>query len=242
MNSNYKIQQTNKKWSKGPTKLSIKTKNPKTTQKIIKKAKTTQKQIKNHIKQNPEFKTSMKPLKLDEENYTGPIKMMIEASNKTGVGPLAAVAGTISHNSGKNINEPILIDNGGDIYLQGTKKYNIAIYAGQSPLSNKISIKTEPKNGLGICTSAGTVGHSLSLGKADAVTTISRNTATADAAATAIANHVNHPDTEKAIKNGLNKADDLKPNIQGAIIIKKDKIGTTGKIPEINLLKNKQKK
>ena len=43
---------------------------------------------------------------------------------------------------------------------------------------------------MGICTSSGTVGHSLSFGKADAVCVKAKSVSLADAAATAIGNMV----------------------------------------------------
>jgi hypothetical protein len=46
----------------------------------------------------------------------------------------------------------------------------------------------------GICASSGTVGHSLSFGKADAVIIVASNAALADAVATATANRVNTKD------------------------------------------------
>lgn len=228
-------------WSHKYTKLQIKAPNKTKTQEIIEKALETQIKIEKHVKQNPEFLRSLKPLEKDERNHIGPIKKMLRASNKTGVGPFAAVAGTINQISAGNINEPVLIDNGGDIHLQGPHTYHIKINAGKASLSNQIALEIKrDKRPLGVCTSAGTVGNSLSMGEADAVTVIDRDTALADAAATAIANKVKHQDTETAIKKGLDHADDLE--IQGCIIIKDDQIGTTGRIPQINLIKKLNKK
>ncbi|GAI49814.1 unnamed protein product, partial [marine sediment metagenome] len=66
------------------------------------------------------------------------------------------------------------------------------IFAGRSPLSQRIILKIEAKeNYIGVCTSSGTVGPSLSFGKADAVTVISDSVLLADAAATAVGNIIN---------------------------------------------------
>ncbi|MEE8324340.1 MAG: hypothetical protein V3R31_01660 [Candidatus Humimicrobiaceae bacterium] len=52
----------------------------------------------------------------------------------------------------------------------------------------------------GICSSSGSFGHSLSLGKSDLVTVMSRTATIADAAATAIANTINcEEDMDNAI-------------------------------------------
>lgn len=56
---------------------------------------------------------------------------------------------------------------------------------------------------IGICTSSGTVGHSLSFGKADAVCVISKSSTMADAAATAIGNMVcDKHDIKSALDHG----------------------------------------
>jgi len=71
------------------------------------------------------------------------------------------------------------------IYLASSKERMIGIYAGHSPLSLKIGIVISPEETpLGICTSSGTVGHSLSFGEADAVCILSKSAALADAVAT----------------------------------------------------------
>ena len=70
----------------------------------------------------------------------------------------------------------------------------VGIYAGNSPLSEKLALEISPEmSPLGICTSSGTVGHSLSFGKADAALIISKDTFLADAVATATGNMVKTP-------------------------------------------------
>lgn len=76
----------------------------------------------------------------------------------------------------------------------------------------------------GICTSSGTVGHSLSFGKADAAVVISKDVVIADAAATATANVVK---SKKDMERGLNAAMSI-PGVEGVVIIIEDKIGAYG--------------
>ena len=83
----------------------------------------------------------------------------------------------------------------------------------------------------GICTSSGTIGHSLSFGKADAVTVVARDAALADAAATALGNLVQNP-------QDIGKALELAPTIpliEGALIIVQDKIGIWGNLELVSL-------
>ena len=117
------------------------------------------------------------------------MKQMIEAGQKAGVGPMAAVAGAIAECVGRELlafSPEIIIENGGDIYLKCLKKRVVGIFAGKSPLTGKIGLEIDAKDTpLGVCTSSGTVSHSLSFGKADAAVAIAPSATLADAAATA---------------------------------------------------------
>ena len=126
----------------------------------------------------------------------------------------------------KPLSPAIIIENGGDCYLDLEEDIKVGIFAGpDSPFTGKIGLRfTADRFPLGICTSSGTIGHSLSFGKADAVTVVSRDAALADAAATALGNLVQTP-------RDINKALDLAPSIpliDGVLIIIKDKIGMWG--------------
>jgi ApbE superfamily uncharacterized protein (UPF0280 family) len=66
----------------------------------------------------------------------------------------------------------------------------------------------------------------LSLGKADAVIALSKSTALADAAATAIGNIIKSADD---IPRGIERAISIK-GLNGVIIIKDDRIGFWGKV------------
>ncbi len=187
--------------------------------------------LESYIEKNPDFLTSLKPLPLrDGEPLI--IKAMIEATAKAGVGPMASVAGAIAEFVGKELLEfspQVIVENGGDIYLKSTEKRVIGIYAGSSPLSGKIGLEIDGRDTpLGICTSSGTVGHSLSYGRADAVVVLSPSTPLADACATAIGNLIKQPqDIEEALKFAQ-KIDGLR----GVLIIVGDELGAWG---EVNL-------
>ena len=182
-----------------------------------------------YIKLKPEFETSLKPLPIDD-NAPKIVKSMLKAAKLSSVGPMAAIAGAISEFVGKGLlkfTDQIILENGGDIFIKTNTERKIGIYAGNSPLSGKIAIRIRPEpSPLGICTSSGTVGHSLSFGKADAAMIISQDTALADAAATAVCNKVK---TGSDIKKALNFAKNIE-GVIGAVVIYKDKIGTIGEI------------
>ncbi len=107
------------------------------------------------------------------------------------------------------------------------KKRKVGIYAGDSPLSGKIALEIKPQDTpLGICCSAGTFGHSQSLGRADAVVILSPSAALADAVATAVGNIVKD---DSSIQEGLEFLKKI-PFIRGGIIIKGKRMGAWGKI------------
>ena len=155
---------------------------------------------------------------------------MIEAGQKANVGPMAAVAGAVAEFVGKELLEfspEVIIENGGDIFMKVNSKKVVGIYAGDSPLTGKIGLEIEPQETpLGICTSSGTVGHSLSFGNADAVVIVAESAILADAAATAVCNMVKKTaDINPAIEAGRNIS-----GLKGIVIIMGGDIGVWGSI------------
>lgn len=185
--------------------------------------------LEDYIQKNPIFKITLKPYPMDI--FSDPmIREMIEVSSLCQVGPMAAVAGCISQYVAKSLlnkTSEVIIENGGDLYIKSPRIRKVIIYAGLSPLSNKIYLKIGSRQkGIGVCTSSGTVGPSFSMGKADAVTVLSPSAAMADAAATAIGNVIQTTDD---IKKGIDLARNFS-TVQGVVIIKDDKIGLWGEI------------
>ncbi len=119
---------------------------------------------------------------------------MAERSAAFGIGPMAAVAGAIAGFAVQAMTDEgatyAVVDNGGDICILNDQPLLVGIYAGPSPIRDlafEIPARTGP---LGICTSSGTVGPSISFGFADAAVAVSQDVALADAAATALGNAV----------------------------------------------------
>jgi ApbE superfamily uncharacterized protein (UPF0280 family) len=186
-------------------------------------------QLERYIEKNPEFLTSLKPLPVPGR-APRLVRDMIEAGRRAGVGPMAAVAGAISEYVGRELlafSPEIIVENGGDIFLQILRQKTIGIYAGDSPLTGKIGLEISPRDTpLGICTSSGTVGHSLSFGRADAVVAIAPSATLADAAATAIGNRVSRPeDFDKGIEFGKSIS-----GLKGIVIILGTKVGAWGDV------------
>jgi len=185
--------------------------------------------LERYIEQHPAFLTSFQPV-LVGEDAPQIVKSMSESARKVGVGPMASVAGAIAEFVGTELlafSPEIIVENGGDIYLKSLKKRLIGIYAGKSPLTGKIGLEiNEVDTPLGICTSSGTVGHSLSYGKADAVIVLSKSAVLADAAATAIGNLIVQPGD---IPGGIDFAKGIE-GLLGAVIIKDEELGLWGEV------------
>jgi len=186
-------------------------------------------EVERYIDENPLFETSLAPI---EASGSAPliVEKMLLAAKMADVGPMAAVAGAIAEFVGKDLlkhSEEIMVENGGDIFIKTKKTCTVGVYAGESPLSGKIAINIPPsQTPLGVCASAGTVGHSLSFGKADAVVILSQNTCLADAVATSVGNRIqNEDDIEKSLSFAKGIRD-----ILGILIIKGEKIGIWGEV------------
>ena len=143
---------------------------------------------------------------------------------------MASVAGAVAEFVGNDLlpfSAEIIVENGGDIYLKSLNKRVVGIYAGKSPLSGRIGIEISGEaTPLGICTSSGTVGHSLSYGQADAVVVLAKSSTLADAAATAIGNLIIKAND---IQSGIEFAKGI-DGLSGAIIIKDDNLGLWGEV------------
>ncbi len=202
-------------------------------------------QLEAHIMKSPRFFSSLIPIPKD---CTAPplIQEMYDSSQKAGVGPMAAVAGGVAEYVGNKLLDEgvgeLIIENGGDIFLFRSIPSLISIFAGESPLSGKVGIELSPPMPWGICTSSGTVGHSLSMGKADSVTVIARSTPLADAAATRIGNEVNRVGPVKeSVDHALQVARDIE-GVVGVVVICGDVLGAIGdvklvKIAEVEMVK-----
>ncbi len=186
------------------------------------------------ILQNPIFLSTLKPIKVDSK-APDIVKEMAKVAGIAGVGPMAAVAGTLAERVGKRLLESkltkeVVIENGGDIFLSLKREAIVAILAGNSPLSGKIGLKIRPEfMPLGVCTSSGTIGHSLSLGKADALCVLAPSASLADACATAMGNLVKGRRSFSKILNYAKKI----PDIKGVVCIFQEELFIWGEWIEL---------
>lgn len=190
--------------------------------------------LEQYIVKHPLFLHSLEPLPITKD-APGIVQTMAMAGSKAGVGPMAAVAGALAEMVGRKLlqySRQIIIENGGDIFMQTMKKRVVGIFAAQSPFSGRLALEILPEMmPAGICTSSGTVGPSLSMGLVDAAIVISHSAALSDAAATAVGNLVRADDDIQAALDFGQKIEGL----LGIVIIKGDRMGAWGDIKLVRL-------
>jgi ApbE superfamily uncharacterized protein (UPF0280 family) len=197
-----------------------------------------------YIALRPEFRSSLAPI-ADDAGAPPLARAMLAASAAAGVGPMAAVAGAVAEEAGRGVAaefgcREVLVENGGDLWLLFEQPIEVSVFAGDSPLSEKVGVSIPSElSPLGVCTSSGTVGPSLSLGRADAAMIAARSigdigdrgyapsAALADAWATAVGNAVASADD---IEAALALAEGQK-GIVSVLVVKDGRMGIRGALP-----------
>jgi uncharacterized protein len=190
--------------------------------------------LEEYIRAHPLFLHSLEPVEV-EPSAPGIVKMMAEAARAANVGPMAAVAGAMAELVGRKLLEysaEVIVENGGDIFIKSNRTRLVGVYAGSSTFTGKLALEIEPeRTPVGVCTSSGTVGPSLSLGLADAALLLSSSAALADAAATAVGNLVKSPDD---IQAALQHGQQIK-GINGILVIAGESMGVWGDIKLVEI-------
>lgn len=197
---------------------------------------TLRDRLERYLAANPGFRESLVPVAVAA---TAPsiVRLMASAGAAAGVGPMAAVAGAICEEAARAIGgsaRELIIENGGDLYVRTERERVVGIFAGAGeaggamPLGIRVRPEATP---LGICTSSGRVGHSLSLGDSAAATLLARSSALADAAATAVGNRVRG---RHGIREGLAAAQAI-PGVLGAVILRDGELGAWGEVELVEL-------
>jgi ApbE superfamily uncharacterized protein (UPF0280 family) len=186
-----------------------------------------------YIQTNPKFLHTLTPIPAPETPLVA--KLMAEAAQKAGVGPMAAVAGAIADLAVKDMLavgcEVAVVEDGGEISAVSNQPVDVAVAAGEEPLSKRFGFRLT-EFPIAIATSSGRFSHAVSFGDAEAAIAFAKNAALADAAATAVGNVVKGEDVEAAIQAGI-KAGLAIDGVEGVMIIYKGQVGTAGKTPQI---------
>lgn len=187
-----------------------------------------------YIRRHPQFLPALTPWGVDGPT-PGIVREMAEAGAAAGVGPMAAVAGAIAERVGRGLlahSPEVIVENGGDIFLRTSHRATVALYAGRSPLSLRIGARVDGRgDAISVCTSSGTIGHSLSFGRADAACVVARSCALADAAATALGNRIR---TAGDLAAGIEFGRTI-PGVLGLLAVVGDRMAAWGEVEIVKI-------
>jgi ApbE superfamily uncharacterized protein (UPF0280 family) len=189
--------------------------------------------LEEYIRRQPEFLSALAPIRLlaDAPEIA---RRMDAASQLTGVGPMAAVAGAMAEACARAALEAgaceAIVENGGDLYASSPDPVVIGIYAGESKVSGRLAFEVPPEMmPLSLCSSSSTMGHSLSFGDCDLATIASKDAALADAAATLACNSVRSAADLDRVLSAVSRI----PGILGLLLVKGDDLAICGELPPI---------
>ena len=191
--------------------------------------------LEHYIRRDLRFRYALKPIKL-LENAPDAAKLACAAAEVADVGPMAALPGALADLATESMRSlgcrVRVVENGGEVSAASDREICVALYAGASPISNKIGFVLGG-DGLpvGLATSSATVSHAISFGEADAVVVYAKSAALADAAATKICNAVKGED-DAAVQRGLEEAEKI-DHLYGVFIVKGKYVGRKGRLPKI---------
>ena len=184
------------------------------------------------IRKDPFFMLTLDPYDSLADDAPEIVEQMIECCTVFGIGPMASVAGVIAKFAVLAMMEAgatyAVVDNGGDICILNDQPIIVGIYAGNSPIKDlaiELPARCKP---IGICTSSGTVGPSISFGSADAAMVIAEDAALADAAASALGNAVGATGPLQECFRAIDR-----PGIDGALVIRGEEMALWGDVPEL---------
>ncbi len=220
------------------TQCSIISDKQKGIQAAVESIKHNRQELEIYVEANPKFLYTLKPIGVPEKPLVA--KLMASAGEKADVGPMAAVAGVIADLAVDDMIiagcEVAVVEDGGEISAQSNRPIDVAVAAGEEPLSKRFGFRLT-EFPIGVATSSGRFSHALSFGDAEAATVFCKNASLADAAATAVGNVVKGEDAKAAIKAGIRRGLSIN-GVDGVLIIYKGQVGTAGKIPEIIKVKD----
>ncbi|WP_297444749.1 UPF0280 family protein [Desulfurobacterium sp.] len=192
------------------------------------------KQLEAYIKENPDFYSSLVPVKVDDLLLPEIVKTMLNASQKVGVGPMAGVAGAINYFVGKKLEglgfSQYIIENGGDVLVFSKERRVLKLYTGNSKIDETIGLRI-PEGKWGVCSSSSKIGHSLSFGNTTIATVVAEDVVIADCAATFLAN-------SRTFEESVEKAEILigEKKIAGVFCVIGDKIVVNGNLEMVRIV------
>lgn len=188
--------------------------------------------IERKVRQDRFFLTTFEPYEACADDPPV-VKRMCDATAKAGVGPMASVAGAVAAEAVEAMVRAgcahCWVDNGGDIALKLDKAITLEVFSdldSGKAFGFDLSPTQKP---MGICSSSGRLGHSISFGNSDVVVAIAEDAVLADALATAIGNRVVDRESLKTCFDPFKSI----PGIIGSLAVLDGEVAVFGKVPEL---------
>lgn len=190
--------------------------------------------IEGKIAEDPFFGTTFEPYPVCEDDHPL-VKHMCQASILSDVGPMAGVAGAVASfavdRAVKAGCDHIIIENGGDICMHTSKTSVIGIFSGEEGFRD-VAFEIPPTGrAVGICSSSGKVGPSVSFGNSGICTVFSDDTILADCCATAFGNMVREGTSEEMSQASERIAS--VDGVDGCVCVCNGLISMCGEIPDM---------
>jgi uncharacterized protein len=215
------------------TQCTIISDSQKAIQSGIESIKRNRQELELYVRTNPKFLYTLTPIVAPEKPLVA--RLMALATEIAGVGPMAAVAGAIADLAVEDMTregcQVAVVEDGGEISAISNKPIDVAVAAGEEPLSKRFGFRLT-EFPIGVATSSGRFSHALSFGDAEAAIVFCKNATLADAAATAVGNVVKGENSRAGIQAGISKGLSIE-GVNGVLILYMGQVGTAGKIPQI---------
>jgi len=222
-----------KSFSLKETQCTILSDSQQAIQAAIESIKRNRQELELYVRANPKFLYTLAPITFPEKPLVA--NLMAMAAQKATVGPMAAVAGALADLAVEDMKkegcEVAVVENGGEISAVSKRSVDVAVAAGEEPLSKRFGFRLT-EFPVGVATSSGRFSHALSFGDAEAAVVFCKDAALADAAATAVGNEVKGEEAQAGIQAGIKKGLSIE-GVDGVLILYKGQVGTAGKIPQI---------
>lgn len=186
------------------------------------------------IANDPFFKITYDPYpvsNIDDEL----IRRMCVASSRSGVGPMAGVAGAVASYAVERMVEGgasyAIVENGGDIAMMIDRDVSVGLYSGDDRMKD-IALDVKPRDHIfGICSSSGNIGPSVSFGISGICTVISDDVILADCCATSLGNLVKEG-TSEMLSEALDSISSIE-GVDGCLAYVNGLFGTAGDVPDL---------
>ncbi len=187
--------------------------------------------IESKIASDPFFGITYEPY-LEDPRDDDIVRRMCRASVRSGVGPMAGVAGAVAEHVVERMVEAgaqeAIVENGGDIAFYSKRPVPVGIYADDSVFKD-VGYLVRSEGITGICSSSAKIGPSVSLGASDLCTVFSDDVVLADCCATLLGNRVRSPED---LADAVEYVGSIE-GVKGCVAICAGKVAMFGDVPEM---------